>query len=247
MPSDDLLPYPLAGADPGSDRDAPPPAAPDPDPPGLPWLPVALVGLILIAGLAIALLSLWDTHRADRALIEDLSARLAAAEEAVAQPAGGASGELLSDEVDEAVFGAEMLAASEAVDRFRAQASGAEAEASAELLVRAFFGRTVNTVGWNRLTDQSWPRVVLARIDDPQAPSTIWVSRRSNTTADPSVPAKTHCLALDVESVVASVASNRERVWSVPSDEPWPASSSSAPLRWWPDVYGFVPADRCGG
>lgn len=233
MPPDAPLPYPLAGAD---------PKASEPIQGGPPtgetavrrrrWLILGVPALVLVVAL-VGWLAIQRT--ADRALIDDLTQQRDQAD-AAAQMYRSALESAIDEPIeDRQAFGPEMVIASAAVGRFIDSQPAASA-ATAEQFATAFFGTEVRTTAWLTLPGRTSLVGVLARVDRPSEPGVVWVSRRSSITADPSVPARTNCLRLDVAAVVASVAAGR----------PYAAAADSAPLRWWADVYRFVPAAFCG-
>lgn len=102
-------------------------------------------------------------------------------------------------------------------------------------LYEAAFGAQLRTTSWSRLDPVDPERTVLAKVDDAAEPSTLWVTLRDRSTADPGVPKRDPCLQIDVARLLASVA----------ADRPGPADTPGGPLRWWPDVYRFVPEAEC--
>lgn len=243
MPPDDLLPYPLAGADSRqpAGRDDREPAARDSKESARAvsrrWLRPVVVALVasLLAGL------LWTAGqwRREMAVNDALRADLAAAQSAQ-QQAESAAQDAISDPLTVGqVSSAEMYVASAGVDRFIESVATRPAGADARVFTRAFFGVEIRTRGWIALpssASSSASTGVLAKLDDPQLPTTVWVSRKSAQTLDPAAPSRENCLRLDIDRIVESVRSARQ----------WGRAADTAPLRWWSDVYDFVPALDCG-
>lgn len=124
-----------------------------------------------------------------------------------------------------------MVVIGVAVQRLRQSAPPSVAQ-----LYDAVFGAQLRTTSWTRLDPVDPGRTVLARVDDAAEPSTLWVTPRDRSTADPGAPKRDPCLQVDIERLLASVA----------GDRPGPVDLPGGPLRWWPDVYRFVPAEQCG-
>lgn len=243
MPSDNLLPYPLAGADSRQSASGAGPGSADADERGPArarrrgWQAPAVATLIaaLLAGL------LWTAGqwRAERATNDALRTDLAA-EQSARQQAESAAQDAISDPLTVGqVSSAEMYVASAGVDRFIESVSAQPAGADARVFTRAFFGIEIRTRGWIALpssTSSTGTTGVLGKLDDPQQPTTVWVTRKSAQTLDPAAPSRDNCLRLDIDRIVESVRSARQ----------WGRAADTAPLRWWSDVYDFVPAMDCG-
>jgi hypothetical protein len=234
MDVDDLLPYPLAGADsqPGqTSTDASDAAA------GrfaARWVrPVAAVVVLVLLGLSLWLAGQWRAERQrSAALQEELAQARASAEQAQAAARDAVSNPLTVDQA----FSAEMTVASIAVGRFLQEVERTPSSATPRVFVAAFFGVGSGSTAWTRLEGRYGTSGVLASIDDPDNPGLVWVSRRSSETTDPLVPSRRFCLQLDVARILQSAGSGRQ----------WGAGADTAPLRWWSDVYAFVPAEQCG-
>lgn len=241
--SERLRPYPLAPGEPvgpGSTdvRDDPPePSAPTRTVPRR--LVVALV-LVLVAALlavagAAALLGLRLVAR-ERAvtdlesLLDEQADELLAKDQALRAAAGEPMSRLRANSP-------EVVAAAAGVQRFAATGPSVDIDRSSatDQFVTSFFATEMESTNWTFIQRGDDVATVLARLDDPAAPTTVWVSRRSLRTVDQSIPARTDCIALDVAAVVDSVVRKRA---------PGPAQPG-APLRWWTDVVQFVPPEQC--
>lgn len=214
MRPDDLLPYPLAGADTRQVEHG----AGQPDRAKRSQAPYIVAIVCLIAAL------LWTTGQWQRER---------AAADALRRQADSGDQPAVDEPVTVAkALSPEMVVASAAVERYLQAAAADPAAADAQTLSTAFFGVQMRTTAWTPLPGSA--ASALARLDDPQRPSTIWVSRRSAQTIDPSWPSKRNCLQLDVAGIVAAAA----------ADRPW--GGDGAPLRRWSEVYRFVPPEQCG-
>lgn len=233
MNVDDLLPYPLAGADsqPGqTSTDASAAAGRF----AARWVrPVAAVVVIVLLLLSLWVAGQWRAERQrSAALQEELAALRASAEQTQAAARDAVSDPLTVDQA----FSAEMTVASVAVGRFLEEVKRTPSSATPRVFASAFFGMGSGSTAWTRLEGRYGASGVLAIADDPADPSLVWISRRSSETTDPSVPSRRFCLQLDVARILQSARSDRQ----------WGAGADTAPLRWWSDVYAFVPAERCG-
>lgn len=236
MSIDDLRPYPLAPAESvsrpqSSDSSTSESAAPSRH-------RVLIIGLViaLLATLAAAVRFAQDSAQAHRE-----TARLAAELAAVEATARRSAQELDATQLNtpsarSELFGPEMIVASLVIGRVITRNQAEPVPLTAQGLVAEFFGTQLAVSSWLTLTGRSGVRGVLARVDDPGTPTVIWVTRRDLGTVDPAVPLREPCLALNVARLVDSIASGR-------SGAP---VASTAPLRFWPDSYEFVPAAECG-
>lgn len=238
--SERLRPYPLAPGDPLE------PSTPDarddpPEPAAAPRtvprrLVVALVLVLLLALTAVAgllglrLVAQGRVVTDQEALLEELADELLAKDQALRAAAGEPMSRLRANSP-------EVVAAAAGVQRFATTgpAVGIDPASATEQFVTNFFATPMESTNWTFIQRGEDVTTVLARLDDPAAPSTIWVSRRSLRTVDQGVPARTDCIALDVAAVVDSVVRKRA---------PGPAQPG-APLRWWTDVVRFVPPEEC--
>lgn len=232
------LPYPLAGSDPRTEA-----AGRAGEPSSGRQRGRVHARAVVAASLTVSLVLLvavgWlvAERSADQAEIESLVQQRDEAEDEAQLYRAAAESAVATPVEDQQAFSTEMVIASEAVGRFLQDAQFSPSPVSARQLVREFFQTNVRTTAWLTVPGNG-PRStgVLARVDRPAEPSSIWVSRRSLATADPSVPARTNCLRLDIPALLRSAAALR----------PYGTPTESAPLRWWADVYRFVPAAFCG-
>lgn len=224
----ELLPYPLAGADSGPGQPNEPPVERSRS-----WARGLALGLVVSLGASsLWLLGLWQSERQRG---QSLQAELAALRVTAEQAQDAARSAVGAPLTERQAFGSEMTVASVAVGRYLDQLGNGDA-ADSQALVLAFFGFEKRTTAWSRVEGRYGASGVLAALDNPDDPRLIWVSRRSAETIDPLAPAKRGCMQLDVARVVASAAANR----------PWGSGADTAPLRWWSDVYAFVPPEECG-
>ncbi len=235
MPSDAPLPYPLAGVDSG--QSGQPGPEPDRRRPGRSWsdrpiAPMTAAALILALAGVIWMALQW---RADQQRIRDLAQQLdqSRTEAERARQALGSPFPDLPEPRQSA--SAEMVVASVAVGRFL-QIDPETDDAEPQGFVQAFFGIGVRTTAWLALPGRTSAGGVLARVDRPEDPRLIWVSRRSPSTADPSVPSRANCLQLDVAALLRAAEANRT----------FSEGADTAPLRKWADTYRFVPPEMCG-
>jgi hypothetical protein len=231
------LPYPLAGSD--ARAEEPPRAAAQGGGRSSTRLPV-LAGLIAgatILALLAAVGWLFVQRSADQARIEALTQQRdqAAVEAEVYRSAMEAAD--ISDIDYRRARSIEMAVASSVIARLLATHDRGGDPLSNRDLVEDFFAREIKTTAWQAIPGQARPGRVLARVDRAASPEVIWISRRSSATADPSVPARTNCLRLEVPALVRSVVAGRS------FDSP---NSTPALARWY-DAFSFVPASFCGG
>lgn len=240
MPRDAPLPYPLAGADAQAAGAVTATGSSDLRHRRWRWRVSARGALTASLATSVVLIItvgwLVVQRGGDRALIEALSLQRDAAEAEAQLYRAAAESAVAAPVEDGQAFSTEMLVASAAIGRFLQDAQSSQSPASPGQLVRAFFQSDVRTSAWLAVPGNGSPSGVLARVDRPAAPGSIWVSRRSSATADPSVPARTNCLRLDIPALLRSAEALR----------PYGSTADSAPLRWWADVYRFVPAAFCG-
>ncbi len=233
-----LLPYPLAGSDArpeGPSREQPAESADRRT--RMPLL-IAVLAAVTVVALLAAVAWLTVRHSADRAAIERLTQeRDQAAISAELYRSALESANVAEDDYRRA-HSIEMVVASSAVARFLQQYQDSGTPPGAGEFVRAFFGWDwdVRSTAWLPIRGQSSPGRVLARVDRAASPEVVWVSRRSSATADPSVPARTNCLRLDVSALATSAAAGR----AFDSQDRTPA------LLRWQDTYTFVPDAFCG-
>lgn len=197
---------------------------------------VGLVATSTVLALLAAVGWLVVQRDADQARIESLTRDLDRATIAAELYRSALAAVDLAGVSDSQARSTEMVAASEAIARFLAAYDPGGDPPSGSGFVRAFFDRDVMTTAWQAIPGSASPDRVLGRVDRAAAPSVIWVSRRSEATADPSVPARTDCLRLDVAAVLRSAAADRS--FESPNDAP--------ALAWWLDAYSFVPDAFCG-
>jgi hypothetical protein len=229
-------PYPLAGPETRTDerlradgRDGAPSSSRRPAVIGL-VAAVTAVGLLAAVGWLIA------QRSADQARIEALTQERDQATIAAELYRSALESAGLAHLGDGQARSTEMVAASAAIARFLEAYDPSGDPPSNSGFARSFFDREVRTTVWQAIPGQAWPGRVLARVDRAADPSAIWVSRRLESTADPSVPARTNCLRLDVSALLRSVVSGRS--FASPNDAP--------ALAWWQDAYSFVPDAFCG-
>jgi hypothetical protein len=197
---------------------------------------IGLVAAVTVLGLLAAVVWLVVQRSADQARIESLTQDVDQATIAAELYRSALAAVDLAGVSDSQARSIEMVVASDAIARFLEAYDPGGDPPSGGGFVRAFFDRDVKTAAWQGIPGSALPDRVLARVDRAAAPKVIWVSRRSEATADPSVPARTNCLRLDVSKLLRSATS--DRAFDSPDDAP--------ALAWWLDTYAFVPDAFCG-
>jgi hypothetical protein len=194
-------------------------------------LVLSLLSAVAVAAV-LAVLLVGESRRADRLAAElaDTGATVIAKDQALRAAAGEPMSRLRANSP-------EVVAAADGILRFAATSPPIDLapDAAVEQFVTSFFSTPMESRNWTAIQRGADVTTVLASLDDPAAPTTIWVSRRSLSTVDQGIPARTDCIALDVAAVADSVVRKRGLGPAGPG----------APLRWWTDVVRFVPPEEC--